>query len=164
MCYFVCSYWLYLHIHFYYNLMMKKITSFIFFIGLLSCKISPKEINYGKDHCAHCDMTVVDKTHAASYTTKKGRSYPFDAIECLVMKINKDQNEDKMAFILVADYDNPGVLINASEATYLISEGIKSPMGANLSAFSSIETAKKAQSMHSGSLYSWKQLKAKLSK
>ncbi len=133
-------------------------------ILLVSCKVEPKEINYGNDHCYHCDMTVVDKTHAAEYVTKKGKAYMFDAIECLVQKINNENNEEKLAFILVADYTKPGELIPARKATYLISEKIKSPMGANLSAFSSIETAKKAQSMYSGKIFTWKQLKAKFVK
>jgi len=142
---------------------MKQKTLLILLIGFIySCTVEPKPIVYGSDHCYFCDMTVVDKTHAASYTTKKGKSYSFDAAECLVRKLNQDNNEAKMAFILVADYANPGVLVNATSATYLVSEKIKSPMGANLSAFSTSETAKKAQSMHGGKIYTWQQIKKKL--
>lgn len=133
-------------------------------ILLISCKVEPKKIGYGKDHCHLCDMTVVDKTHAAQYVTKKGKAYMFDAVECLVMKVNKDKNEEELEFILVADYGNPGELVDAKTATYLISEEIKSPMGANLSAFGSEDTAKKAQSMHSGKIYTWSELKVKLAK
>ena len=132
------------------------------FILVVSCKVEPKEINYGQDHCLHCDMTVVDKSHAAQYVTKKGRAYMFDAVECMVMRVNKDQNENKMEFLLVADYENPGELVDAKTATYLISEKIKSPMGANLSAFSSKETAKKLLEENGGKLYTWDQLKIAL--
>jgi copper chaperone NosL len=140
------------------------ITSLLFgvFIILSSCKVEPKDINYGEDHCINCDMTVVDKSHSAEYVTKKGRAYMFDAIECLVWKIDKEQNEDKMSYLLVADYTNPGVLIDAKTATYLISEKIKSPMGANLSAFSSKETAQKVLSENDGQLYTWSELKIKI--
>ncbi len=132
-------------------------------VTLVSCKVEPKKIAYGNDHCHFCDMTVVDKTHAAEYVTKKGRAYMFDAVECLVNDIQKNKNEESLSFILVADYANPGELVDAKKATFLISKKIKSPMGANLSAFSSIETAKKAQSMHGGKLYTWSELKTKLS-
>ncbi len=144
---------------------MKFKVAFIFFFSLLmiSCKVEPQKVAYGKDHCALCDMTVVDKTHAAQYVTKKGKAYMFDAVECLVMKIDKENNEDKMAFVLVADYTNPGELIDAKEATYLISEKIKSPMGANLSAFKSKKTAEKIQQKKGGKLYTWVALKEKLS-
>ncbi len=143
---------------------MKHLSFILIFLTFLSCKVEPQPINYGKDHCHLCDMTVVDKTHAAEYVTKKGRSYPFDSAECLIWKLNKDKNEDQMAYILVADYANPGTLVDAKKATYLISENIKSPMAANLSAFSSREEAQKAKDEYGGKLYNWKEIKAKLSK
>ena len=117
----------------------------LFIIGFSSCSVEPKPIAYGDDHCHYCDMTVVDKTHAAEYTTKKGKSFTYDAIECLVNDVNEQNNESTMAFILVADYSNPGELVDATTATFLISENIKSPMGANLSAFSNKDVAKKHQ-------------------
>ena len=135
---------------------------FSLFIAV-SCKVEPKEINYGQDHCVHCDMTVVDKSHSAEYVTKKGKAYMFDAVECMVMKVNQDKNEDQMEFLLVADYANPGELVDAKTATFLISEKIKSPMGANLSAFSSKESAEKFLKENGGKLFTWDQLKAELS-
>ncbi len=137
----------------------------IFSLSILtSCKVEPKKINYNTDHCHYCDMTVVDKTHAAQYVTKKGKAYMFDAIECMVNDLNKNNNEDTMAFLLVADYANPGDLVDAKTATYLISEKIKSPMGANLSAFNSKETAQKVLKENGGKLYTWETLKEKFSK
>ncbi len=136
----------------------------IFSLSILtSCKVEPKKINYNIDHCHYCDMTVVDKTHAAQYVTKKGKAYMFDAIECMVNDLNKNNNEDTMAFLLVADYANPGDLVDAKTATYLISKKIKSPMGANLSAFNSKETAQKVLKENGGKLYTWETLKEKFS-
>lgn len=146
-----------------------KITGSIFLyliisaLLLTSCGIEPKEIDYGNDHCHFCDMTVVDNTHASEYVTKKGKAYMFDAIECMVNEINKSQNEKDLALILVADYENPGKLIDAHNASFLISKEIKSPMGKFLSAFSTEERAKAAQAEHGGSIYTWEKLKEKLS-
>ena len=138
---------------------MKKIFSFL--IGLLivtACTVSPQKIEYGKDVCSYCDMTIVDKTHAAQFVTKKGRAYKFDAIECLINDLKvKDENE--LAFVLVADFLNPAELINASEATYLISEEIKSPMGANLSAFKNKESIS-----NKGYQFNWNTIKEQLEK
>jgi len=146
--------------------MRKNIYKLISFLSIAllvsSCKVEPKKIKYGNDHCYNCDMTVVSKTHAAEFVTKKGRSYMFDAAECLVWKLAKDNNEMDMEYIFVSDYAHPGNLIDAKTATYLISKNLKSPMGANLSAFKTAESAKKAQSMHSGKLYSWSELKEKI--
>ena len=142
----------------------SSLVLFSLFILTISCKVEPKEIDYGSDHCHFCDMTVVDKTHAAQYVTKKGKAYMFDAIECMVNELERDNTEDQMSFLLVADYTNPGNLIDAKTATYLISEKIKSPMGANLSAFSSKEVAEEMLVKNGGELLSWEQLQVKLSK
>lgn len=148
---------------------MKNLKYFILITLLLpliitSCNVEPKEINYGTDHCHYCDMTVVSKTHASEYVTKKGKAFMFDAIECMVNEINDQHNEDGLAFVLVANYANPGELIDASIATFLISQEIKSPMGANLSAFKSFDKAKETQTEHGGELYTWKELKEKFNK
>ncbi|MFK5981913.1 MAG: nitrous oxide reductase accessory protein NosL [Flavobacteriaceae bacterium] len=144
--------------------MKKYILLFLSFSFILSCNVAPKEIKYGQDHCYHCDMTVVDKTHAAQYVTKKGRSYAFDAAECLIWKLQKENNEDQMAFILVTDYNRPETLIEAKSAIYLISEKIKSPMSANLSAFKSEEEAQKALKEYGGKLYNWDEIKTQLAR
>jgi len=146
--------------------MKNTINNTLILLGLTmifsSCNVEPKEIQYGNDHCYHCDMTVVDKAHSAEYVTKKGKAYMFDAVECLVMKINQDKNEENMAFVLVADFANPGTLVDAKKATYLVSEQIKSPMGANLSAFSSKEKAEVVLSESGGELFTWEEIKQKL--
>ena len=138
------------------------VVGLLMFISLSSCTVEPKDIQYGNVHCHHCDMTVVDKSHAAQYVTSKGRAYFFDAIECMVGKLNQERNEDEMAFILVADYSHPGELIDADKAYYVVSKAIKSPMGANLSAFGKKNDAETIISENTGILYSWNQLKLHL--
>lgn len=141
--------------------LLKPLLSLVIVMTFYSCKIEPQAIDYGKDQCSFCVMNIVDKTHASQYVTKKGKQFKFDAIECMVNDINAKQNEDNLAFILVADYKNPGVMINAKEATYLISKEIKSPMGAYLSALSTKENALSLKQKHSGIIYNWKTLKQK---
>jgi copper chaperone NosL len=107
-------------------------------------------------------MNIVDKTHAAQYVTNKGKQFKFDAIECLVNDLS-EKNEADLAIILVANYDNPGEMIDAKTATFLISKAIKSPMGANLSALATSEKALELQQKHSGEIYTWAALKLQLS-
>lgn len=128
------------------------------FIGLLllsvsisSCSVKPVKIEYGKDTCHYCKMTIVDKTHAAETVTLKGKVFKYDAIECMLNDLaEKDKNA--FSYILVTDYLSPEKLIDAVDATYLISQQIKSPMGENLSAFE--ETPKG----YEGSLYTWQEI------
>ncbi|MCP4884715.1 MAG: hypothetical protein GY908_13100 [Flavobacteriales bacterium] len=139
---------------------MKKLLTTTF-AGILcfffSCSIAPESINYGLDSCHFCKMTIVDQQHSAQYVTAKGKQFKFDAIECMVNEL-AEKDIDKMAIFLVADYDEPGQMTTAFEATYLISEEIKSPMGANLSGFSSEESALTTKNSSGGDLYSWDEL------
>jgi len=141
---------------------LRPISGIVIFLCVISCKIEPQGIEFGKDQCSFCVMNIVDKTHASQYVTKKGKQFKFDAIECLINDIN-DKNEEDIGILLVADYGNPGEMIPAQTATYLISREIKSPMGANLSAMSTIEKAQEMQKKHSGEIYSWETLKQRLS-
>ncbi|MBL1281540.1 MAG: nitrous oxide reductase accessory protein NosL [Fluviicola sp.] len=141
---------------------IKILTSLFLVVVMQSCSVEPQVINFGKVHCHHCDMTVVDKSHAAEYVTKKGKAYFFDAAECLVMKINDEDNENDLAFILVSDFTNPGNLIDAIKANFVVSEAIKSPMGANLSSFSSTEDAQKIIDDNDGEMFTWNEIKSKL--
>lgn len=134
-----------------------------FFILLLislmtsSCAVEPKPIDYGSDNCAYCLMTIVDKQHAAEIVTEKGKVYKYDAIECMINH-HLDKPQQSVALYLINDYENPGDLIDAVPATYLIHPEIKSPMGANLSGFASREAAEKRNSAHLGKIYSWDSL------
>ena len=147
------------------NMNFKLLQPFIGVVIILltiSCKVEPEAIEYGKDQCSFCMMNIVDKTHSAQYVTKKGKQFKFDAIECMVNDLT-EKNEDDMAIILVADYGKPGQMVDAESATFLISMEIKSPMGANLSAFSTKELAIETQEKHTGQIFTWNALKQKYS-
>ena len=141
---------------------LKPVIGLVTLLLMVSCEIKPEAIEYGNDQCSYCVMNIVDKTHAAQYVTSKGKQFKFDAIECMVNDL-KDKNESDLAFKLVSNYQNPGSMLNADDASYIISEEIKSPMGANLSAVSSIEIARELQQKHTGETYSWVSLKQQLS-
>ena len=110
---------------------MKKnaVLLMVLVLMLLGCSNTPKPIAYGTDTCNYCSMTIVDKQHAAQFMTKKGRSYTFDASECMLNHL-KEVDADKVGLYLVNDYNAPGQVIDATKAAFLISENIPSPMGA----------------------------------
>lgn len=127
-------------------------------LSFTACKVSPEPIAYGLDGCYFCSMTIVDKQHASQIVTKKGKSYKFDATECMLNWLN-DNDSAAIALFLVNDFDEPGKLIDATKATYLRSENIPSPMGAFLSAFGHQDTAERVSSENQGQLYTWDELK-----
>lgn len=137
---------------------MKKIAFVIVVFTLLGCNYTPKPIAYGSEGCHFCSMTIVDKQHAAQFMTKKGRSYAFDASECMLNHLKKI-DQSTVAQFLVNDYNAPGETIDATEATYLISENIPSPMGQFLTAFATVKEAKHAQKGNQGELFTWEALR-----
>lgn len=138
-----------------------RIIAILLFLTI-GCSQAPQKIEYGVEVCHFCQMTIVSKTHAAQLVTKKGKQLKFDAIECMLHHLRETATEGNNAVMLVANYNQPGEMINAVTATYLISPNIQSPMGANLSAFYNKEEADTLLKQHGGSIYNWEALKAKM--
>ncbi len=133
-------------------------SAFVLFLLLFSCSIEPQPIDYGNDACHYCKMNIVDRQRAAEIVTQKGKTFKYDSIECMI-RDSRNREQSQIALFLVSDYSSPGKFINASGATYLISENLPSPMGANLSGFASKSDAVKVQLEKKGTLYSWGELK-----
>ena len=136
---------------------LKHYLAFLFIIMLVSCNVSPKPIDYGNDGCHYCKMTIVDKLHAAEIVTTKGKVYKFDATECMINFMDEFETSE-IELYLSNNYTEPGELIDATKATFLISKNVPSPMGAFLSAFKEETEAKQVQSEKDGTLYNWEEL------
>lgn len=142
------------------NGIMKTLQQIIIFFLILintGCNVSQQPIDYGNEACHFCKMTIVDKQHASEIVTKKGKAYKFDSTECMIHFLD-DFDTTPIALYLSNDYTKPEVLINARNATFLISDQIPSPMGANLSAFKNNDEAVKIQNIKGGNLYEWEEL------
>jgi len=136
---------------------LKHYSGYALLLLFFSCNVSPQAIDYGNDGCHFCRMTIVDKVHAAEVVTQKGKIYKFDATECMINFI-KEFNTSEIELYLCNNYTEPEVLIDATKATFLISENIPSPMGAFLTAFKNEVDAQKVKSEKGGELYTWDKL------
>ncbi len=125
---------------------------------LSSCSIEPSEINYGSDGCHYCKMTIVDRQHAAETVTNKGKVYKYDAIECMMNDLKKGEKSD-IGLYLINDYSTPGKLIDATQATYIETQSIPSPMGAFLTGFEVKKNAISVKVENGGELFTWEELK-----
>lgn len=135
----------------------------IILLVFTACEVGPEPIRYGEEGCDYCKMTIVDKQHASELVTNKGKVYKFDAIECMI-NYKSDNTGKDFELELVNDYNNPGELIDATFATYLVSEQISSPMGANLSAFALDDSASRMQSNYGGKLFTWLEIQPYINK
>ena len=119
-------------------------------IGLLflfACTAQPSPIRYGHDQCEFCKMTIMDDRFAAELVTIKGKVYKFDDLFCLDKYYRmQGSKEADYGHILVNDYNEQGTLIDLRKAALLKAEDLRSPMGGNIAAFSSLEQLKALQS------------------
>lgn len=123
-----------------------------------ACTKESKPIDYGNDGCHFCKMTIVDKTYGSELITDKGKVFKFDAAECMINFLN--ENKDLPTSKLLTNYyEEPTKFITVEEATFLISENLPSPMGANLTAFKTKSSAEKVLAEKGGDLYTWEALK-----
>ncbi len=137
----------------------KVAVAALLFAGIFSgCSSGPQPIAYGQDACVFCKMTIVDKQHAAQIVTKTGKAFKYDAIECMMNDL-VEWDKPEAELFLVADYTNPGLLTDATQASYLISEAIPSPMGEFLTAFEEEEDRNKVKLEAEGKSLNWPQLK-----
>lgn len=128
-------------------------------LALSGCTPKVRPIAYGSDTCHYCRMTIVDQQHAAQVVTEKGKAFKFDAVECMLHYLDSPEARP-MALFRVADFRNPGELVDATAASYLVSENLPSPMGAFLSAFADRGEASAAQAEFNGDLYDWEGIRA----
>ena len=141
---------------------MKRFCLLVVIVLMISCSKTPEPINYGTDMCHFCQMTIVTKTHSAQMVTDKGKQFKFDAIDCIVHFLQKTQELFHTSQLLITDYNSPGTMIDAKSASFLVSAEIKSPMGANLTGFDSIDVAKKMITDNSANFFDWNGIFTKL--
>jgi copper chaperone NosL len=131
-------------------------------LGFSSCSTDPVPIEYDKDQCDLCKMTISDVKFGAEIVTKKGKSFKYDAAECMINAVSLgNMKADDIGGYFVVDAANPKKLIDAFKAVYLISEKFPSPMGADLSAFANKTDAEKFQKTYGGELKTWDDLLVK---
>lgn len=139
------------------------ITTFLLCWLMAGCSHAPDPILYGKDACTHCKMTIMDKRFATELITAKGKTYKFDAAECMVAYLQENPAiaSDPKSMFLVSDFSHPGQFADARHSFFLRDSGLSSPMGGNLAAFSSSRSAEAAKKDKSAQIYDWSSLLSK---
>jgi len=114
---------------------------------ILSCKndskIEPAEIYYGEDVCEKCKMIISEKLFSSEYLIDKGKTKKFDDLGCMFHYIAQEEvNKDKISSIFVIDYYT-NRWINESDAYYVWSKNMITPMDHGFVAIEKKETAEK---------------------
>ena len=134
----------------------KVAVATIALILVSSCNTQPEPLVIGKDLCEDCKMTIMEPKFGAEIITNKGRIFKFDDLHCVVNYINKgktSQNDIKQT--VAVDYNNPTQFVNASEASFVTSPQLKSPMNSNTAAFANKEAAAEVADQTGGNMKDW---------
>lgn len=134
--------------------------SLLFFFA---CNHGPQSINYGKDECAACKMTIMDKKYGAEMITAKGKVFKFDDVICMIEYLNSGViSQNDVSKKLIIDYQKEESFIEVEQATYFNSTELHSPMNGNTAAFINKEEALKYQNGKQGVIMDWNEVYNKL--
>lgn len=142
-----------------------KITLFLLVISVVtSCSSGPETINYGKENCEFCKMTIMDKKFGTELVSQKGKVFKFDDAACMVKYMQVSNQEDaQFKFIVFNGVDAPGELLGVEEATFVYSGEMRSPMLGNVGAFKDPKKANDyLKSDTTAQMMSWEEVKSKL--
>lgn len=122
---------------------------------LSACSKGFEPIRYGKDACAHCKMTIMDKRFAAELVNPKGKVFKFDDISCL--RAFTSELAGSMVYVngFGSTPENP---LDAVAAVYLRHESFNSPMNGNLAAFADEADAAALKDSLRLELFTWETL------
>lgn len=138
---------------------MKSLAAFLFAISLISCTVEPEPLDYGRDACHTCKMTLMDRKFGAELVTTKGKVFKFDDVNCMLAYYHSGENDPSaFAYKLVVDFAEPAKLFPAADAFYLKSSAIKSPMASQTAAFERKENMDKANQELKGIYLVWGEL------
>jgi len=103
---------------------------------LAGCDSGPRPIRYGRDECAECKMTLVDRHYGAEFITARGRVYVFDDLNCLTAHLRRPATPSGADVrSVVVDFKHANVFIPVDQALFLQHPGLRTPMASGLAAF-----------------------------
>ncbi len=128
-------------------------------LAVSSCAAKTEPFNYGKDNCHFCKMGIIDPKFGGEVVTKKSKVFKFDDMICMVRFLKAGSlKEEEIAKKVVINYEKENDFLDAPGSIFLVSPGLKSPMGSNAGAFTSRQAAEKIKTGMEGQLLSWEEL------
>lgn len=122
---------------------MTSACTLLLLLLLESCTRVSEPIDYGKDSCEYCKMSIVDNRFASELVSDKGKVYKFDDIGCMLNFMKESAVDPKTCLFFVSDFAaGKTTFIDGKKAVFLHHVFFKSPMNGDYAAFSSIKTTR----------------------
>lgn len=121
---------------------------------LAACSAGPGAVHWGVEECAHCQMMIADERYAAQVVDRRGRTFKFDAIECMTSFLRAGElAQADVHSVWVADGRERWITVE--DAHFVHSERIRSPMGGGLAAYADEAAARRVLAETGGALLAW---------
>ena len=120
---------------------------------------TPQPIHIGSDTCDHCRMMISDREFASQTLNNQGRAFKFDSVECMAAFDQTNEQRDNLHSLWVPNFLLPDEWVNATEAVYLHSQTLRSPMGLFLSAYATSDDARQMQEEYGGNLLNYEEVR-----
>jgi copper chaperone NosL len=110
----------------------------------------PPDIAVDRTPCAHCGMLISEPVYAAAYRTPQSESLVFDDIGCLLKAAAREPRADALRFWF---HDAAtAVWIDGTDAVFVSSRALRTPMGGGLVAYRDRAAAREAAVRQQGSV------------
>jgi copper chaperone NosL len=110
----------------------------------------PPHIEVDRTACAHCGMLISEPIYAAAYRTPESGSRVFDDIGCLLKAAAQEPRADALRFWF---HDAAtAVWIDGTDAVFVSSTALRTPMGGGIVAFRDAAAAREAAARQQGSV------------
>jgi len=112
----------------------------------------PPDITVDRTSCAHCGMLISEPVYAAAYRTPQSESLVFDDIGCLLKAATREPRAIALRFWF---HDAAtAVWIDGTDAVFVSSRALRTPMGGGLVAYRDPAAAREAAARQHGSVVS----------
>ncbi|MCB1131536.1 MAG: nitrous oxide reductase accessory protein NosL [Verrucomicrobiae bacterium] len=102
-------------------------------LTLPGCDSGPVAIDYGRDACDSCRMTLVDRRFGTEFVTAKGKVYKFDDVNCLLDFMEEERASAGNAYVV--NFAKENELLEVENAVFLKHPQLRTPMNSGLAAF-----------------------------
>jgi copper chaperone NosL len=125
---------------------------------ITACAAAPDDVHWGMEECAQCQMVISDERFAGQVVDRRGKTYKFDAIECMAAFVDSGAlAAADIHSLWIADGRDSWVAVE--EAAFLHSENTRSPMGGGYTAHADGDAARRLQAEVGGELLTWQQVR-----
>jgi copper chaperone NosL len=116
----------------------------------------PRPVVLGEAPCEHCHMTIADPRFAAELVTTHRRIRMFDDAGCLAAYIAEGAGDARdIRSLWVTDYLHPGIMLEAEQAHFVRSDGLRTPMDTRVVAVARRESADSLARAMGGAVIAW---------